>query len=376
MQSKAASSTLPWIHNAGWDLRWLIGSSLIVPIILVLVWANVSSDVLNLGVTALIGGPHLFATYVATYMDPRFRRAHMGFLLLATLLIPAIVVFLALWNIQILLSVFIFAASVHVLHQNLYLTDVYRTKQGTERGWYPRLVDYGLLMLCLYPIASYKLVNGDFWLGDVEILIPPMVKTPATYWTVWILFSFFLSAWLHKSFREVRQGVLNVPKTVLIGATTVIGFFVPIAAGGERLELAFQSVNAWHSIQYLGIVWYIQAVRRRHGFIDSPLVKTIAGSDKKHAFRFYGFCFLVTLALLGVALTLVSTNPFGLTGPNSREQYYYMCVLSPLLIHYALDGYFFTVSTRRDASVADLPYAATLEPSGSVMADAPARAAR
>jgi hypothetical protein len=48
-----------WIQNARWDMGWLIGSAAIVPVVLLLVWGGVSSSALNLGTTALIGGPHL-----------------------------------------------------------------------------------------------------------------------------------------------------------------------------------------------------------------------------------------------------------------------------------------------------------------------------
>ena len=356
--STSSVSQKPWIYKAGWDLRWLIGSSLIVPVVLFFVWMGSSSTLINLGITALIGGPHLFATFTATWFDPRFRRSHLWLLVPITLLIPLLVVFLALNHFQVLLSLFIFSASLHVLHQNIYITDIYRTKQGTERGWWPRLIDYGVMLLCIYPIASYKLVHGQFMLGSIEILLPPIMKQAATYWMVWIGFSFFLSAWLVKTWGEWKRGELNIPKTVLISSTILVCFWVPIAASGTRLELAFQSVNAWHSIQYLGIVWYIQAVRREEGLIENPLMKSLAGPGKARIFSFYGFCLLTTAALLGVALLVPRWNPLGLVGQDMAQQYYYMIVLSPLLVHYAIDGYFFTVANQGAPDPAKDPFSA------------------
>ena len=130
------SASATWINGPRWDIGWLIGSAIIVPVVLVFVWAGVSSAVLNLGITAVIGGPHLFATYTATFMDPGFRRAHRWGLLIAALAVPTFVIYWTLVDFQILLSVFIFAASVHVLHQNAYITDVYRKRAGfPEPGW-------------------------------------------------------------------------------------------------------------------------------------------------------------------------------------------------------------------------------------------------
>ena len=355
----AAASPAPrvWIQSPRWDLSWLIGSAAIVPLVLLAVWGGASSGAINLGTTALIGGPHLFSTYTATYLDPRFRRSHRPMLWAISLAIPALVVWGTLANFQVLLSIFIFTASVHVLHQNAYLTDIYRKRANTPEPAWSRLVDYGLLMLCIYPIASWKLVRNDFLLGDIEILIPPFLRTPLTYWAVWIAFSALLALWLSKTWGEARRGVLNVPKTVLIGVTATIAFLVPLAAAGERLELAFQAVNVWHSFQYLGIVWLIQRVRRERGLADSPLVRSIT-SGSNAAWRFYGSCLAVTLGLLGALILLARLDPLGLAGePNAFERYYYMGVLSCLLVHYALDGWLFTVSNLRGVDAAREPYA-------------------
>ena len=347
----------PWMYGRTWDIGWLTGSAIVVPIILVLVWAGISADLLMISITALVGGPHLFSTYVATFMDPRFRRSHPWLLVAAAIVPPAFVIYWTLVNFQILLSVFIFAASVHVLQQNAYLTDVYRRREGRgkpagEPVW-SRIVDYGLLMICIHPIAAYKLVQGNFRLGEVEILIPSIFMTPITYWAVWIVFGLALTVWIWKTIGEQRRGQLNRPKTLLIGVTTVVAFFVPAAASGARLELAFQSVNTWHSIQYLGIIWLAQKVRKDRGMIESPFVAKMSGSGRA-AWYFYGFCFLVTVGLLGGLVGLSRLDPFRL----NFSQYYYMGVLSCLLIHYVLDGYLFTVSNLSGATAEQIPLAA------------------
>lgn len=326
-----------WIDNARWDVGWLIGSALVVPLVLAAVHAGVSAAALNLGVTAIIGGPHLFSTYAVTYLDPAFRRAHAPWLAAASLLVPAFVVSLALTNIQVLLSVFIFAASVHVLQQNAYLADVYRVRAGLPEARWARLVDYGLLMTSMYPIASFKLVAGTFLLGDIPILLPRPLLVPATCWIVCAVFGTFLLAWLWKTADELKKGVLNVPKTILIGTTTVIAFFIPALAAGARLELAFQAVNAWHSIQYLGIVSFVVRTRRERAMTTS---------------RLYAGCLAATLVLLGLLLGLAKLDPLNLR----FEQYYYAGVLSFLLIHYVLDGYLFFASHRQGALVDRVPY--------------------
>lgn len=342
-----------WILSPRWDLSYLLGSAIIVPAVLLLVWGGVSSGNLMLWITALIGGPHLFSTYVVTFLDPGFRRAHGRMLILLTLAIPPLVVWGVMTNFAVLLSLFIFVASLHVVQQNAYLTDVYRRRHASPETPRARWIDYGLLFVCMHPIASWKLVHDDFLLGDIAIRLPSILAGWWTYTAVWIVFAFFLIAWLRKTAREAREGTINRPKTTLIAVTAVIAFFVPAAADGARLELAFQSVNAWHSFQYLGIVWFVLMARKKRGWIESKLVRSIAGSGRSQMMRFYGFCLGITLTLLALLYGAVALDPLGL----SFQQYWYIAVLCPLLIHYALDAYMFAVSNRKGVDAKDVPFA-------------------
>ena len=345
----------PWLGGLRWDATWLIGSAAVVPLVLLFVWAGVPNTLLNLGVTTIVGGPHLFATYSATFMDPRFRRSHAPALVLVSLLVPAGVVFMTLYDFQALLSFFIFAASIHVLQQNAYLADVYRRRGAlAERPW-ARWVDYGFLGLSFYPIASYQLVHGAFRLGETEILIPPIFRTEATYWIVGFVFSILAVIWVWKTLDEKRRGLLNVPKTVLIGVTAGIAFTVPLAAEGARLELAFQAVNAWHSIQYLGLVWFIQSMRRERDLIEPSFARNLFGPGRS-AGRYFGFCFLASVTLLGAMVILSRLNPFGLDPTVSFDRYYYMGILSCLLIHYALDAWLFLAAGFRGVGADRGPY--------------------
>lgn len=352
-RTRAGAAHEGWIRSARWDLAWLLGSALIVPVVLLLVWGGMSSASLMLVITAIIGGPHLFSTYVVTFLDPAFRRAHGRMLVLLTLGIPPLVVWGVVTNFPVLLSIFIFLASLHVVQQNAYLTDVYRRRNGQPEAPRSRWIDYGLLFVCMHPIASWKLVHDDFYLGEIPIRLPEILTGWWTYVTVWIVFAFFLVAWIRKTVLESRSGTLNRPKSLLIGVTATIAFFVPAAADGARLELAFQSVNAWHSIQYLGIVWFALMARKRHGLIRSKFVRGIAGEGRVQTMRFYGFCLLVTVVLLGLLYGVVAADPLGL----SFQQYWYIMVLSPLLIHYGLDAYLFAVSNREGVSKESTPFA-------------------
>jgi hypothetical protein len=327
----------PWLKDATFDIVMLVASVALVPMVLIAMWLGASAAAINLAVTAVVGGPHLFSTFTATFGDRSFRKRN-PWLIASSLLIPAGVVWLTIHDFQALMSVFIVAASLHVLHQCAYLTDCYRVKAGIrERPW-ARLVDYGVLFTSIYPIALYKIVHGTFYLGDVAIVIPSIFMRMETVYLEWVLFGGFLAAWLYKTFLEQREGKLNGPKTLLIGVTIVFAFFVPGTAGQTRLELAFQSMNAWHSFQYLGLVWLINTMRLERGQLTNKFVAKLSGP--KGAKWFYAWNFFVTLALLLAVKGIVTWDPIGL----SADQYYYMLILSPLLIHYYFDTFVFLTS--------------------------------
>jgi hypothetical protein len=331
------TSPTPWLKDARFDSILLLASVIIVPLVLLAVWMGASTDAINLGVTAIIGGPHVFATFTATFADRNFRRRH-PWLIASSLLIPVGIVWLTIHNFQTLMSIFIVAASLHVLHQCAYLSDCYRIKANkVERPW-ARFVDYGVIFSSIYPIALYKIVHGTFRLGDVDIVIPSMLMRMETVYFEWLVFAGFLAAWTYKTAQEHKGGTLNVPKTSLIAVTIFFAFIVPGTAGESRLELAFQSMNAWHSFQYLGLVWLINTMRLERGQLHNKFVARLSGS--RGAKWFYAWNAGITLLLLAFVKAVVSWDPLRL----QESQYYYMLTLSPLLIHYYFDTFVFLTS--------------------------------
>jgi hypothetical protein len=350
MTSSAATGAV-WLNGPRWDRTWLLGTALVIPFTLVLVWGGISSDLLNLVVTLLAGGPHVFSTFLTTYLDPEYRRRHGLALALIAVAIPAAVAYLTVHHFQELMSFFIFAASFHVLQQNAYLADAYRRRLGRPEPRVSRLLDYAVLFLSFYPIASYKLVRDDFKLGDVLIVLPGLVKTRATFLAISILFGAALLGWTVKSVIEWRRGILNRPKTALILLTALVAFLIPATASGTRMELAFQSVNTWHSLQYLGLTWLVLKIRKSQGRMASPFLSRLSGAGRP-TWYFYALCLVFTTAQLVVIFTLRATHPLGLQG----IQYHYLGVFSVLFIHYAYDGYFFFASRSESVAPEDVPF--------------------
>ncbi len=324
-----------WLRSRRWDLTFLILSAALVPIPLVLFHGfGISQTAVNLIVAGLIGGPHLYSTFTYTFMEPNYRRRHRRFLA-ASLAIPVIVTVMAFVNIQMLLTVFFMWASVHVLHQITYINDCYVSKRTTLRPLRERIVDYGVVFTCLYPMATPQILDHDFQLGGTQLYVPGWadhgVVADVQVFTMFALFGTFFVLWAGKTLREWRSGTLVLPSVLLIGTTIVVGFTLPLA---PNIDVAFQGFNMWHSLQYLALVWFLMAMRKERGELDNHFVAEMNGPDRP--WRFYGLA--VGLTLVAGALVLLIHGALGV----DLQKAYYIVILSTLLQHYYLDHLQFT----------------------------------
>jgi hypothetical protein len=350
----STASTVPtdrlWLVSRKFDLTFLIGSAVLAAIPLTMLYGfHVSTTAINLLVAGLVGGPHLYSTFGYTLADGAYRK-RFGWALLPCVLIPIGVVWLALNNLVLLLTIFFFWASVHVLHQIAYLTDAYRFKDPRARSLFNRAIDYGLIFTGLYVNSAGRLVRGEFVVGGGtsprSLLIPSFAQN-AEWIPVMtaVLFGTFLVLYIVKTIKEAREGRLNLPSVALISVTTVMSLIIPTF---KNIDIAFQGYNTWHSFQYLALVWYINKLRLEHGEIQGPVMRTVSAAQSP--LKFYGLFFLATVVAFGTSLVL----QFGFGWP--RDAAYYSVVLGTLLVHYYLDTINFTRwgLVVRDPSAAEL----------------------
>jgi hypothetical protein len=324
-----------WLHSKGWDLGFitLSGVLVVMPLALYELVGN-SATLVNLCIAGVIGGPHMYATFFRTTFDRPFRQRHR-FLVYSSLLIPGLVVSLALWNFQLLITLFFFWASIHVLHQIAYIVECYQRKQRRAPQPWARLIDYALVLTCLYPFATHKFIHDEFYIGSTLLLYPNFLKTPLVFYVVTGAFALALLLFIGKTLLEIRQGTAHYPKILLVTLTVGLALFIT-SYSGIRLEIAFQGFNTWHSFQYLALTWYITTLRRQRGEITQPLIRWLTDAGKGGFPYFYGLNVALTmgaLLLIGAAFFL-SGLPF--------EHTYYIVVLSFLLMHYYHDHMLFT----------------------------------
>ena len=294
-------------------------------------------------------------------LDARFRRQWRWFLL-STLIIPVIVItaIVASYETYVwMLSIFFALASMHALQQIVWITEAYNARAKLALSLPSRLIDYGVVLTSLFPIAIYRMTMGDFRIGPVELKYTAVVAG----WT-WlaalatIVFLGALALFVAKTALEYRAGYVSVPKTVLIGVTAALMFLTPAF---PNMDTAFQGINTWHSFQYLALIWYANKLRaevggERIGWLEwlrtdasgqgpwRRLRGWLARLDRGSGWvPYYGVC-LAMLPISGLLLlagALIWPNLHrGM--PGADEAYVYMGILSILLVHYAQDALLFT----------------------------------
>jgi hypothetical protein len=345
-----------WLRNKSWDLMFISLSAILVPLPFVIFWAmnhaapfmnsilgaagvsfswdtDASRNLINGLIALFIGGPHMYATYSRTVLDRQFSRKHQVFLGLS-LLIPVMVIYLGIAHFQLLITVFFFWASIHILHQMAYIMDCYTARANTHVFRLSNLVDYAVVFSSLYPIATYKFIHDTFFIGGNKILFPEFLKSDVVFYLITAIFAVSVVLFIWKTIREVREGTAHYPKILLISLTTIIAFLLPAA---DNLDVAFQGFNAWHSFQYLGLTIYINHLRHDRGEIGTKFVDRLSTEGKSWNFYFFNVG-LTVMAVAVISLLVYFTPVLGL----SFDQCYYIVVLSFLLVHYLHDHLLFT----------------------------------
>jgi hypothetical protein len=324
-----------WLHSQRWDLLYITGSSVLVmlPLMLYAVMGH-SATFVNLFIAGVIGGPHMYATFSRTLLDASFWHRHR-LLTGCSLGIPVLVVACALWNFQLLITLFFFWASIHVLHQIAYILECYERKQHGHFQRWARFIDYAVVFSSLYPFASYRFIYDEFSIGQTPLLYPEVLKTPIVCYTISGFFALALLLFLGKTIREIQQRTVHYPKILLMATTIGLAFFIT-SYSGHHLEIAFQGFNTWHSFQYLALTWYIHTLRQQRGEIARQYIPWLSSAGASHFGYFYGINVACTLGAL-----LLIGGVFWLSG-LTFEHSYYIVVLSFLLIHYCHDHVLFT----------------------------------
>lgn len=357
-----------WLRNRRWDLMFITFSVVVVPLpyLVYLLGVHfgmnddVSRNLVNGFVAIAVGGPHMMSTFLRTGLDTDFGKRY-PMLLRSSIIIPIVVVSLAFLNLTLLLTVFFFWAALHVLHQVTYIVELYNHKEHnfvrkqSAVGMRARMIDYAVILTCLFPVAAWKVSEGSFDIGvnDLTRVIPGFFQQKWLFYTMSAVFGVAVLAFFYKTIQEYRVGIMNVPKTVFIVFTIIIAFTMPAL---PNLDTAFQGLNTWHSFQYLAITFYIVKIKQSMGLLDesAPLVSRFSRTNENSrglyllsAIMLLGslVIFLVVFAMAHIITPSTAVVPAGDSSALSLWRFdvaYYTAILSFLWIHYYHDHFLFT----------------------------------
>lgn len=340
--SQASAGTLPrdrlWIRSRRFDLVFLILSGVLVFLpylsygLLQRLGAShaTASLAIGLAVTLLVGGPHMYSTFLRTALEPRFR-ARFGWLAYLPLaVIPALVVVGATHAFLFLLTLFFFWASVHVTHQAQWISETYRLRAVGRVSTFDRLLDGAVILGALYTMAMFKFVEGRFALGANKLLFPEFLARREVAIAFAVGFAALFLFYVARIVGEIRRGEASPPRLLFMAFTVALAFVVPLF---DNLDVAFQGLNTWHSLQYLALTWFILSRNAARGVIGSSVARRLAGADRTG--RFYGAMVLATLSAGVLYLALWKGLGF------RQDKSYYVVVLTFLLIHYFYDHFLF-----------------------------------
>jgi hypothetical protein len=326
-----------WLRSRGFDLGFLTLSAVLVFLpYLSYGWLqrlglslSTASLVVGLSVTVLVGGPHMYATYLRTALEPRFRKRYGWLALLPLVVIPALVIAGSVFAFPVLLTAFFFWASVHVTHQAQYISEAYRRKTQ-EVSSFDRILDGAVILGSLYTVAMFKFVRGEFIIGSQPLLFPDFLRFSWLPYVFAAGFAALLAFYIARTASEIRRGVARWPRLLFMTLTVSMAFIVPIF---DNLDVSFQGFNTWHSLQYLALTWFILDQKAQRRQIGSDFVKKVSGESRTA--RYYGAMIGFTLGAGLIYLILWQGCRF------PQDQCYYSVVLSFLLIHYFYDHILF-----------------------------------
>jgi hypothetical protein len=289
-----------------------------------------SSLIVGLSVTVLVGGPHMYSTYLRTAFEPRFRRRHPVLTFLPLVVIPTLVILGAMYAFIFLLTGFFLWASLHVTHQAQYISETYRMRAGGPVRALDRWLDGALILGALYTMAMYKFVSDKFALGSSVLLFPDFLKHRWVAIAFTLGYAAFFLLYVARTFGEIRRGETSWPRLLFMIMTIAMAFVVPIF---DNLDVSFQGFNTWHSLQYLALTWFILGREAETGRIGTGFVRALAGKEKTR--RFY-------LAMIGATFSAGVIYLFLWKGLGfAQDKSYYSVTLSFLLCHYFYDHILF-----------------------------------
>lgn len=389
-----------------WERLVLVGGVLCVPLPILAFYGlrgaglapGVCEDLVTVLVMVPLGGPHVVATFGRTLFRRDFWRRDPG-VAIASAAVLLTVITVATASIfgsvrlagappmQFLLTGFFFWAGLHVLQQHCFVGACLE-RRGTGRRqpwvhWSGRLA----MLTSLYPVSLFRMsmigsapggavvadpdalatrivgaLGGSaafadeyvFRIGRAAPILPGFLQHPALWIGVMALFAASFAAFAVGALRERRRHAAWPATAPLVAAVSITCLLVPLA---PNLDSAFQGINAWHALQYLGLVWMLhddtRSAGRTGGAVDAWRLHRDVGAAAAYRHSvLLTLGLVVAMLLLAAVLVGAGSGRFSFFGhdvapdtaglvpyrPGAVLTSYYLLGFGFLLVHYLQDS--------------------------------------
>jgi hypothetical protein len=254
----------------------------------------------------LLGYHHVVATYTRLAFSRDSLRQHR-FLAVDLLLIVLVVsVATALWyGPWLIASAFLYLQWFHYMRQGYGIARMYyrATPEGKTAGrdW---IADLTLYFVPIYGIAYRSATMGDRFLGlPVKAIVLPEVAVGA----LGVAAAAAVVVWWARTGLAMIRGDANTNYAAFIMSHIVI--FLTGYVLIDDVNVGWLTVNVWHNLQYVMVVWMVNA-KRYAGGVD-PRARFISSiSQPNHIVAYFGSC-LAIATVVYLNLNLVTSALFG-----------------------------------------------------------------
>lgn len=251
----------------------------------------------------LLGYHHVVATYTRLAFDLQTFKTHRFLALDLLVIVTVATVVLALTaGAWVVASAFLYLQWFHYMRQGYGISRMFyrATSPGQDRlaarparDWVTDLVIY---LVPIYGIAQRSATMGDHFLAmpvKTLVLPGPLVLVSA------IAAAVAVGLWALRVAGDIARGELDAPYTMFVSSHVVMFMLAYVVI--DDVNIGWLAINIWHNVQYVMVVWMVNAKRYARG-IDPSARWLSSISQPGRVVAYFATCLgISTLLYVGLA---------------------------------------------------------------------------
>lgn len=210
-----------------------------------------------------LGYHHVVATYTRLAFDSQSLRRNRFLAIDLLLLVVAATALVALTaGAWVVATVYLYFQWFHYMRQSYGISRMYfrTTPQGRVAGARDVAADLVIYLVPIYGIAARSATLGEKFLF---MPVKPIVLPQIVIALLGISAAIAMAAWLVRTAREAIRGEANVGYIAFLISHIAIFFTAYIVV--EDANAGWLAINIWHNLQYVLVVWMVNAKRYAGG---------------------------------------------------------------------------------------------------------------